>query len=51
MKAVIFDLDGTLLNTVESMEAAGSKMLPAAAVCLGDHVRPRVLLRNLPLPA
>ncbi|MBS7175422.1 HAD family hydrolase [Massiliimalia timonensis] len=27
MKAVIFDLDGTLLNTVESMEAAGSKML------------------------
>ena len=31
--------------------AAASKMLPAAAVCLGDHVRPRVLLRNLPLPA
>lgn len=27
IKAVIFDLDGTLLNTIESMEAAGSRML------------------------
>ena len=35
----------------KKFRAAGSKMLPAAAVCLGDHVRPRVLLRNLPLPA
>ena len=31
--------------------AGATKIIPPAAVCLGDHVRPRVLLRNLPLPA